>query len=35
MINVGLHENYSEDDIRDTAEAVRKVATLLPPKRGQ
>ena len=35
MINVGLHENYSEDDIRDTAEAVRKVATLLPPKNGQ
>ena len=35
MINMGLNENYSEDDVRDMAAAVHKVATLLPPKQAQ
>ena len=30
MVTVGLHEGYSESDVRDMAEAIAKVARLLP-----
>ena len=35
MVNVGVNENYAEDDVRDIATAVRKVASLLPPARSR